>query len=114
MFTALQLRKLKEEYRDKSSEKVSKIKQDIEDIAKESFQDGFLEGYKVGTSEACFDTKIKIIANLIKYSDMDDKEIYKVVALGEEKWEEHIKYLRENYDRGKEEWREKVKSRYDS
>lgn len=36
---------------------------------------------------------------------MDDKEINSVVALGEEKWEEHIKYLKEEYERGKEEER---------
>lgn len=101
MFTALQLRNLREENLIKHKDNILKIQADIKDGLDDSFRHGFLEGYHIGKTDERFDVKGRIITNLIKDTRMTDEEIFEVVGLGEDKWIDYIKDLRGKYEEGK-------------
>lgn len=101
VFTALQLKELKQKNLYKHSEGIVKVTREINEMVKVSYEEGFLMGYEVGKNDESFNVKGKIISNLIKNTDMTDDEIFNIVDLGEDKWREHIEYLREEYEKGK-------------
>ncbi|WPC42828.1 hypothetical protein [Clostridium sp. JS66] len=84
------------------------INKDFRDIVESSFKAGFQEGEKMARANERLMLKGKIVGNLFVNTDMTDDEIYKIVGLGEEKWIEYIKYLRGQYEKGKNEGKRKA------
>jgi DNA-binding transcriptional MerR regulator len=91
-------RKLYEENLEKEMKNVNEINHNIERLIKSSFKSGFNEGNKISISNEIYNIIETIVRNLLMNTDMTDNEIYGIVGFGEEKWIEHIKYLREEYE----------------
>lgn len=100
IFNAIYLKYLNKANLEKLTKNIDKINEDIINILQTSFRNGFNEGENSGRVSERLNVRGKIVGNLFINTDMTDEDIYNIVGFGEEKWMEHIKYLRKQYEEG--------------
>lgn len=110
IFNALCYKRLNDENLENQLGKFTKfLNNDFKDIIESSFKAGYDEGENMARANERLMVKGKIVGNLFANTNMTDEEIYEIVGLDEEKWVEHIKYLRGQYEKGKNEGKRKAK-----
>ncbi|MCB2299895.1 hypothetical protein [Clostridium tagluense] len=102
ILNAFYYKKLNDENLENQLQKCNEfINNELKDIIENSFKTGFDEGEKTARADENLMVRGKIVGKLFVNTELNDEEIYVIVGLDEEKWREHIKYFRGQFEDGK-------------